>query len=461
MGSHSTSFIFIISFLIGCSKGSGLLPNTPTPQTIDDPSPTNPLVCTTPLQAALYPSRSPVNVNEDVIWTIQVSGCTGQYRIIQNGQIGKISSNALIKYSTKYGTPGTISESVTVQSTGNDSVLQEIQLTESLTVNPPTPTTFLCTIQPVSPADAKVVAPVGSANNFLNGLPYFDTQISCNQNAKVLGIISAPGDVNPLPAIASLSNVGTTPVPLRLTVNEAGQTAVLIALQTLSASVTTTNIIINLQVDTIVINPTPVNPATLVINDYNFSDTLVKSTSPKEACIPVANTGGSDAQIADYGVITGGSFSLSTINSCAAPCSKPMLLAPGGVCYIKALYNPTQTGNTFTTLTVLHYDGAVNSQARARISGTSVGRWFQVNGITCGAYCNSQGLTSGQSPEGGFCVSGETRVPSAVNQGIIFNVTYGGIYQTSDASYSGSYCYFTGQKRDNDASDITQGCYCR
>ena len=98
----------------------------------------------------------------------------------------------------------------------------------------------------------------------------------------------------------------------------------------------------------------------------------------------------------------------------------------------------------------------------ARDGGQTFGNWFQANNQECVSFCRAQGMTNAFSPEGALCVSGEAQARSAVGKIAYSYGTWGGGPQPALASQSsGGYCYTPGQKRDNDRTDRTVGCFCR
>lgn len=96
------------------------------------------------------------------------------------------------------------------------------------------------------------------------------------------------------------------------------------------------------------------------------------------------------------------------------------------------------------------------------LSGYQEG-WYPTNGQSCQAVCSAQRLTSSRSPEGAECVSGENKAPSA--EGTISYV-HGcwpncNPYLFGQTTSYGAFCYAPNQKRDNDRTDITVGCFCK
>jgi hypothetical protein len=64
-----------------------------------------------------------------------------------------------------------------------------------------------------------------------------------------------------------------------------------------------------------------------------------------------------------------------------------------------------------------------------------------------------------------LCTSGENFVPTSVNAGAYSKfIAYshgnwgGGMYEPNFSD--GNYCWYAAQKRDNDQTDLTVGCYC-
>ena len=95
-----------------------------------------------------------------------------------------------------------------------------------------------------------------------------------------------------------------------------------------------------------------------------------------------------------------------------------------------------------------------------------VGGWYQVNGEFCPDFCASVGKVNVASKDGSMCTSGESIPPSAV--GIIdFDR---GCWPSGSCPAQGRYlnntsdngdCYGPGQKKDDDGTDVTMGCYCK
>lgn len=90
------------------------------------------------------------------------------------------------------------------------------------------------------------------------------------------------------------------------------------------------------------------------------------------------------------------------------------------------------------------------------------GRWIPTNGGECNAVCAGAGMRSSLSREGAQCVSGENRAASAVGVIAFQNGCWPNCSpQSPSAAVSvGRMCYSPGQKRDNDRTDVTMGCFC-
>ncbi len=96
--------------------------------------------------------------------------------------------------------------------------------------------------------------------------------------------------------------------------------------------------------------------------------------------------------------------------------------------------------------------------------GFHFGEWLPANGQECTSFCRSRGMETAVSAEGAQCMSGENHAASGM--GIIPMVN--GCWPSSclpdlnvPSVSVGRFCYKPGQKRDNDRTDITVGCFCR
>lgn len=91
------------------------------------------------------------------------------------------------------------------------------------------------------------------------------------------------------------------------------------------------------------------------------------------------------------------------------------------------------------------------------------GAWYATDGRSCSDVCRAQGLRSGRSPEGAECASGENAIASAMHE-VAFR--YGcfpsqcRVKVRANSLSDGRFCYEPGQKRDNDRTDVTVGCFC-
>jgi hypothetical protein len=99
-------------------------------------------------------------------------------------------------------------------------------------------------------------------------------------------------------------------------------------------------------------------------------------------------------------------------------------------------------------------------------SDLDTGRWYQLaKEGDCPAYCTGIGRANVGSPEQSRCMSGEVRPASGVAQGITFpNGCWGGCAPQPGPIVSaslGRYCYYPGQTKDADVTDITVGCFCK
>jgi len=85
-------------------------------------------------------------------------------------------------------------------------------------------------------------------------------------------------------------------------------------------------------------------------------------------------------------------------------------------------------------------------------------RWIQTNKQSCSSVCSNAGLRSIADSAGNFCASGENRPVSAT--GISYSYGTWGGSGSSGGQSQGARCYRPGQKKDNDETDFTVGCYC-
>ncbi|MEY4668207.1 MAG: hypothetical protein RL518_906 [Pseudomonadota bacterium] len=116
---------------------------------------------------------------------------------------------------------------------------------------------------------------------------------------------------------------------------------------------------------------------------------------------------------------------------------------------------PNTGANTYNT----------NIQCVAKIARPGSGRWYNAYQQYCPTFCASIGQTNVPSPDGFACTSGEERPWSAINAGVDYSPT--GCWHSCSlpegipgAKSESSRCYHPTQKRDNDRTDTTVGCYC-
>jgi hypothetical protein len=126
-----------------------------------------------------------------------------------------------------------------------------------------------------------------------------------------------------------------------------------------------------------------------------------------------------------------------------------------------------------------HYWNAIgvrNDAANDPSGGSGpTGTWYQANAplnnssFTCSSFCTGKGKKSVPDPAtGGLCLSGENR-PSATPPGISYTFgTWGGTSGAGDFNAYGwssgsnyTMCYNSGQKQDDNTTDINVACYCQ
>ena len=106
----------------------------------------------------------------------------------------------------------------------------------------------------------------------------------------------------------------------------------------------------------------------------------------------------------------------------------------------------------------------VQVSCTATVARPGSAKWYSAAGQYCPNFCTSVGGYNAPSPDGFSCVSGEVRGSSAIG---VVNFSPTGCWhdcgrpegRTGSVSV-GSRCYSPGQKRDNDRTDTTLGCYC-
>jgi hypothetical protein len=105
-------------------------------------------------------------------------------------------------------------------------------------------------------------------------------------------------------------------------------------------------------------------------------------------------------------------------------------------------------------------------QVRCKIGVARPGQagWLTAVGVDCRSFCAARQTVNVPSPDGFSCTSGEARPWSAIG---VVNYARTGCWHncaypegSPGAVSVGGLCYSPGQKRDNDTTDITVGCYC-
>ena len=106
----------------------------------------------------------------------------------------------------------------------------------------------------------------------------------------------------------------------------------------------------------------------------------------------------------------------------------------------------------------------VNVPCTAVVRQGGAGMWYNAPGQECSSFCRAIASASVPSPDGFRCTSGEERPWSAIG---VVNYAPTGCWHDCrfpegrpGAVSVGSRCYAPGQKRDNDRTDTTVGCFC-
>lgn len=106
----------------------------------------------------------------------------------------------------------------------------------------------------------------------------------------------------------------------------------------------------------------------------------------------------------------------------------------------------------------------VNVPCTAVVRQGGGGMWYNAPGQECSAFCRAIASTNVPSPDGFSCTSGEERPWSAIGR---VNYAPTGCWHDCrlpegrpGAVSVGPRCYAPGQKRDNDRTDTTVGCFC-
>lgn len=106
----------------------------------------------------------------------------------------------------------------------------------------------------------------------------------------------------------------------------------------------------------------------------------------------------------------------------------------------------------------------VNIPCTAVVRRPGSGSWYNAPGRNCPTFCRAIASVNIQSPDGFSCTSGEERPWSAIG---VINYAPTGCWHNCrfpegrvGAVSVGARCYAPGQKRDNDRTDTTVGCFC-
>ena len=109
------------------------------------------------------------------------------------------------------------------------------------------------------------------------------------------------------------------------------------------------------------------------------------------------------------------------------------------------------------------YDTTVKCVAQITRPGSS--KWYNAYKQHCPTFCAGLGGANVPSPDGFACTSGEERPWSAINAGVDYSPT--GCWHdcrlpegSPGAQSERQRCYHPNQKRDNDVTDLTVGCFC-
>ena len=145
-------------------------------------------------------------------------------------------------------------------------------------------------------------------------------------------------------------------------------------------------------------------------------------------------------------------------------------IAFGAVVVLSALLTSNTHAIEFKSLTcdpiqlqpTAYYD--VNVPCTAIIQRAGGGAWYNAPARECVSFCRAIASVNIPSPDGFSCTSGEERPQSAIG---VVNYSPTGCWHNCGypeggpgASSVGHRCYAPGQKRDNDRTDTTVGCFC-
>lgn len=145
----------------------------------------------------------------------------------------------------------------------------------------------------------------------------------------------------------------------------------------------------------------------------------------------------------------------------------------------RVLSKPSAASVTFSNIGTLHpqvtanYPGSyvleltaideMNLSASSSFKLTyNAGVWTTTDRSYCPTVCRNLGKTNIRSPEGAYCTSGENVLASAVPWIVYKYGCWPNCTPTTvnNAESNNNDCYEPDQKRDNDRTDITVGCFC-
>lgn len=128
-----------------------------------------------------------------------------------------------------------------------------------------------------------------------------------------------------------------------------------------------------------------------------------------------------------------------------------------------ALLYHNVVADTVYSAVVKNKDGKA---AQCSVTVLVTSKWYKASNQVCSDFCKATvNGTNIPDPQGSRCVSGENYFAERFNKFInqYPQGKWGGGYGSMDTSSVGGYCYAPAgfQKRDNDKTDITVGCYCQ
>ena len=121
--------------------------------------------------------------------------------------------------------------------------------------------------------------------------------------------------------------------------------------------------------------------------------------------------------------------------------------------------------HTFTATCVFKNAGGADDKIEKSLDAAVDGGWFNAFRLDCSTFCTGLGKKSAPSPEGFSCASGEERPVSSIG---VVDFSPSGCWHScalpegaAGSASVGFRCYHPSQKRDNDRTDQTTGCYCK